>query len=192
MIRRPPRSTLFPYTTLFRSRRRHCVGEVARTRLLLVVVAHAHAPAYIQRFDRADPRGSERRHQLEQLDGATVIRLDVGELGPEVHREPAQREQRLGRYAPGDAHDLVVGDAELGGLLAGLSVRVRLGRDIRVDADAEARALLESARDRDYRVQLGGGLEGQEPHAGTDRFLELRDGLSDAGEYDRAGFEPGC
>src|SRR5258708_27483592 len=24
MIRRPPRSTLFPYTTLFRSRRRHC------------------------------------------------------------------------------------------------------------------------------------------------------------------------
>src|SRR3712207_7231391 len=24
MIRRPPRSTLFPYTTLFRSRRRYC------------------------------------------------------------------------------------------------------------------------------------------------------------------------
>src|SRR2546422_1111907 len=56
MIRRPPRSTLFPYTTLFRSRdevtprlaqqrepglldrRRHCAGEVARTRRLLVVV----------------------------------------------------------------------------------------------------------------------------------------------------------
>src|SRR5688572_31967838 len=28
MIRRPPRSTLFPYTTLFRSRPRH-VGEVS-------------------------------------------------------------------------------------------------------------------------------------------------------------------
>src|SRR5260370_21923510 len=26
MIRRPPRSTLFPYTTLFRSRRQHMVG----------------------------------------------------------------------------------------------------------------------------------------------------------------------
>src|SRR2546426_5392213 len=26
MIRRPPRSTLFPYTTLFRSRRRHVPG----------------------------------------------------------------------------------------------------------------------------------------------------------------------
>src|SRR3712207_7416637 len=29
MIRRPPRSTLFPYTTLFRSRRRQCL-EVQR------------------------------------------------------------------------------------------------------------------------------------------------------------------
>src|SRR3989442_2607806 len=27
MIRRPPRSTLFPYTTLFRSRAIRCVGE---------------------------------------------------------------------------------------------------------------------------------------------------------------------
>src|SRR2546428_9547315 len=27
MIRRPPRSTLFPYTTLFRSRRRHHLGR---------------------------------------------------------------------------------------------------------------------------------------------------------------------
>src|SRR3712207_8411032 len=31
MIRRPPRSTLFPYTTLFRSLRRR-VGEIARCR----------------------------------------------------------------------------------------------------------------------------------------------------------------
>src|SRR3712207_7323404 len=28
MIRRPPRSTLFPYTTLFRSRNPHLAGEV--------------------------------------------------------------------------------------------------------------------------------------------------------------------
>src|SRR3712207_9447868 len=32
MIRRPPRSTLFPYTTLFRSRRTH--GDAAGVRLL--------------------------------------------------------------------------------------------------------------------------------------------------------------
>src|SRR2546426_6069556 len=30
MIRRPPRSTLFPYTTLFRSRLLHLVEELAR------------------------------------------------------------------------------------------------------------------------------------------------------------------
>src|SRR2546427_7848101 len=30
MIRRPPRSTLFPYTTLFRSRRGHVLDEAAR------------------------------------------------------------------------------------------------------------------------------------------------------------------
>src|SRR5258708_26756943 len=29
MIRRPPRSTLFPYTTLFRSRRRQDAGQLA-------------------------------------------------------------------------------------------------------------------------------------------------------------------
>src|SRR5215510_4865286 len=29
MIRRPPRSTLFPYTTLFRSRRRSCSSRVS-------------------------------------------------------------------------------------------------------------------------------------------------------------------
>src|SRR3712207_7787240 len=28
MIRRPPRSTLFPYTTLFRSPQRHALGEL--------------------------------------------------------------------------------------------------------------------------------------------------------------------
>src|SRR2546422_5342108 len=33
MIRRPPRSTLFPYTTLFRSRRRFGVGATAGNRL---------------------------------------------------------------------------------------------------------------------------------------------------------------
>src|SRR2546422_3362796 len=33
MIRRPPRSTLFPYTTLFRSRRRRRVLETAGSRL---------------------------------------------------------------------------------------------------------------------------------------------------------------
>src|SRR5258708_27102845 len=40
MIRRPPRSTLFPYTTLFRSKRRHAGGG-------LQLSAHiSHPPAH--------------------------------------------------------------------------------------------------------------------------------------------------
>src|SRR5260370_15431614 len=45
MIRRPPRSTLFPYTTLFRSAARGAAAEVPReefTRGLGRVVGHAH------------------------------------------------------------------------------------------------------------------------------------------------------
>src|SRR5258708_30192880 len=37
MIRRPPRSTLFPYTTLFRSNRL-CFGEIAARRIVILDV----------------------------------------------------------------------------------------------------------------------------------------------------------
>src|SRR5690348_18074256 len=41
MIRRPPRSTLFPYTTLFRSgHRRAPVGEQVGDRIVELLVAH--------------------------------------------------------------------------------------------------------------------------------------------------------
>src|SRR3712207_8623393 len=52
MIRRPPRSTLFPYTTLFRSE--GVVGELARQ-------VHGHLPGP---GDLGDPRG--RAHLLER------------------------------------------------------------------------------------------------------------------------------
>src|SRR3712207_6900260 len=43
MIRRPPRSTLFPYTTLFRSAERRAVGEDVADRHPLALV-HAQLP----------------------------------------------------------------------------------------------------------------------------------------------------
>src|SRR5260370_25966985 len=58
MIRRPPRSTLFPYTTLFRSRardRREAIGADSRDS------APAARPAPTRRRERvarASPRGS--------------------------------------------------------------------------------------------------------------------------------------
>src|SRR2546426_4195797 len=56
MIRRPPRSTLFPYTTLFRSQRRDEVQRDARRRGL------SRHPGQGRRRDRARaPRGGDRK-----------------------------------------------------------------------------------------------------------------------------------
>src|SRR5256885_10709601 len=43
MIRRPPRSTLFPYTTLFRSERMHAVDLADERRVDAVAEHRAHA-----------------------------------------------------------------------------------------------------------------------------------------------------
>src|SRR2546426_3909121 len=47
MIRRPPRSTLFPYTTLFRSTVRRPEGNPARVRIGATLV---HIPTILVRF----------------------------------------------------------------------------------------------------------------------------------------------
>src|SRR3712207_8148918 len=61
MIRRPPRSTLFPYTTLFRSRRTREVSLLGRSQqdLLWAVRHDAHIPARrgprLRRRDGGEP-----------------------------------------------------------------------------------------------------------------------------------------
>src|SRR3712207_8285276 len=58
MIRRPPRSTLFPYTTLFRSR-----GEDAPLRELLQAAGAADRAGELRRPQRvADPGAGTRHH----------------------------------------------------------------------------------------------------------------------------------
>src|SRR6266516_4478889 len=44
MIRRPPRSTLFPYTTLFRSQARHGAGRLAARGAHLLDGVRRHVP----------------------------------------------------------------------------------------------------------------------------------------------------
>src|SRR5256885_13220019 len=72
MIRRPPRSTLFPYTTLFRSLRPrdrlvlHLAGE------LLVVEAHV----VLHGVGLEDPAG-----EIDRLVGAGHARQRLGEEG---------------------------------------------------------------------------------------------------------------
>src|SRR3712207_9581302 len=76
MIRRPPRSTLFPYTTLFRSVRRvQGVGDGARERSPGGGRVHG-AQDSLDRAHRRDPRPLQAR--LEQLEiGRGHVRTPV-------------------------------------------------------------------------------------------------------------------
>src|SRR3712207_7687820 len=59
MIRRPPRSTLFPYTTLFRSAAHHGVGLVPRGRREVAQEERRHPADQDQRHP---DRGVRREH----------------------------------------------------------------------------------------------------------------------------------
>src|SRR3712207_8355945 len=68
MIRRPPRSTLFPYTTLFRSERRHDVEHGHPLDLLGVVEAHPVGDARAAVVpDHGEPPVTQPLHQLDEL-----------------------------------------------------------------------------------------------------------------------------
>src|SRR3712207_9112633 len=97
MIRRPPRSTLFPYTTLFRSARPDrpsppapdsaaARGRRRGPRLLLL-----HPPA---------ERGRERQHGAEQDadDGAERVRRDVTVVGDPARSEEHTSELQSRQY----------------------------------------------------------------------------------------------
>src|SRR5258708_18438953 len=58
MIRRPPRSTLFPYTTLFRSPLKMTKGAQKRTRSYLhtYLLEQAHVCIFLGRVDRKSTR----------------------------------------------------------------------------------------------------------------------------------------
>src|SRR5258708_11393959 len=75
MIRRPPRSTLFPYTTLFRSRVRISVVEPDREPRVRMV-QWLDRPALVLRRDRVDRRGHGQRVRARDLDGADAHRSE--------------------------------------------------------------------------------------------------------------------
>src|SRR5689334_24712354 len=69
MIRRPPRSTLFPYTTLFRSNHRlGGAGECAQGQSLLPAAGHdqgrCDGPVMRRRADRSEEHTSELQSQF--------------------------------------------------------------------------------------------------------------------------------
>src|SRR3712207_9408053 len=66
MIRRPPRSTLFPYTTLFRSRWRSCRCCVRRVRPARRKTSQGRAPTDRRRGD-ADNRSLRSEEHTSEL-----------------------------------------------------------------------------------------------------------------------------
>src|SRR2546430_7127781 len=86
MIRRPPRSTLFPYTTLFRSTRRPAAGTTPRSIRLAPASSEFVVVIVAQRSDRKSTRLNSSHSQISyavfclkkkqgirRLDGGHVI-----------------------------------------------------------------------------------------------------------------------
>src|SRR3989449_10985401 len=109
MIRRPPRSTLFPYTTLFRSlvdlERVEYGVDVARLGLLVVATGRVGGEAHAA--------------QIWHDDGV-VARQPGGERRPYVARLSVAVEQHDCRPLPADAHeDLCTAGRDRSGLEVG-------------------------------------------------------------------------
>src|SRR3712207_8817048 len=71
MIRRPPRSTLFPYTTLFRSRRRERTASVVRQSRRLGRIGQLDNPLLCRLRDAtlgAIPKRMQLSAQLRQME----------------------------------------------------------------------------------------------------------------------------
>src|SRR3989442_9232959 len=85
MIRRPPRSTLFPYTTLFRSHPDHDAGEAA------VLDEHVRAQA------QHDPRQAAFLRQLQRADHILAVggQRQVARMRSEEHTSELQSRPHL-------------------------------------------------------------------------------------------------
>src|SRR2546426_7327337 len=62
MIRRPPRSTLFPYTTLFRSLAVFEKGADRRPRIVLAPPRHGHVAEKVSKLPRSEEHTSDSSH----------------------------------------------------------------------------------------------------------------------------------
>src|SRR2546422_6645442 len=83
MIRRPPRSTLFPYTTLFRSRRVACLGQRAARRA--APARRARAAGNGVRSEEHTSELQSRLHLVCRLLLEKKKKRQKNEIRPEVH-----------------------------------------------------------------------------------------------------------
>src|SRR2546428_9184507 len=75
MIRRPPRSTLFPYTTLFRSRNRHPDGLPGSRTTTLSLALHSASPNHAAKLSVSRRSRSEEHTSELQSRSDLVCRL---------------------------------------------------------------------------------------------------------------------
>src|SRR5438128_11634949 len=76
MLRRPPRSTLFPYTTLFRSQR--LIAELCRAAGGAIALISGRSIADIDRLVRDDRLPVAGQHGLERRDAAGRVSRHAG------------------------------------------------------------------------------------------------------------------
>src|SRR5256886_7876 len=111
MIRRPPRSTLFPYTTLFRSTLVAQQSPHLRWRDRDVDVANAQVPQRVYDGVGDGHRRAHRRRLADALDAERVVGLRRARLvGLPVRRFHRGGHEIVDEAAALDVADLVVGD----------------------------------------------------------------------------------
>src|SRR2546425_10643869 len=93
MIRRPPRSTLFPYTTLFRSL--HAGPAVAGPEHLREIVDSIEVFRLVARLPGEQPDVDQREHHASQIRGARDT--PVTEHGRREEPELRSEERRVGK-----------------------------------------------------------------------------------------------
>src|SRR5436190_14283407 len=91
MIRRPPRSTLFPYTTLFRSWHLTAVGASPKTDALAPAIAAPPAEATLAAASRSTPdRKSTRLNSSHTVISYAVFCLKKKKKNKNTNRETTQ------------------------------------------------------------------------------------------------------
>src|SRR5258708_11314035 len=85
MIRRPPRSTLFPYTTLFRSDRRAASGSGRGDRLPIDVVVDVAGRSEEHTSELQSPDHLVCRLLLEKKNTAVTVEQDDARRAGSVH-----------------------------------------------------------------------------------------------------------
>src|SRR5438876_5918959 len=86
MIRRPPRSTLFPYTTLFRARARvHDPGAVGGFHQLVRLPQHALGVPAVRRHDARDRKSTRLNSSHPSISYAVFCLKKKNNLGLTTH-----------------------------------------------------------------------------------------------------------